>query len=59
VRRRGISIRAGSAAATVTEAKTFTGPVREAVDEQLAPLELQHRQRINVRVQARRKETED
>jgi hypothetical protein len=59
VRRRGISIRAGSAAATVTEAKTFTGPAREAVDEQLAPLELQHRQRINVRVQARRKETED
>jgi hypothetical protein len=59
VRRRGIAIKAGSAAATATEAKAYTAPVHEAVSEQLEPLNLQHRQRVNVRVRPRRKETED
>jgi hypothetical protein len=59
VRRRGISIRASSAAATAAEAKGYAAPVREAVTEQLEPLELQRPQRVSVRVQARRKETED
>jgi hypothetical protein len=59
VRRRGISIKAASAAATSTEAETYTGRVREAVEEELEPLQLQSRQRLKVRVQPRRKETQD
>jgi hypothetical protein len=55
VKHRRIAVKARSAAATGSEAKAFTEPVRDAVSEQLDPLALQRPQRIKVRVTTRGK----
>jgi len=59
VRRTGISITAGTAAATQAEADSYTRPVRDAADEQLTALQLVHRPRTRVRVHPRRRQSED
>jgi hypothetical protein len=59
VRHSRIAVKVRSAAVTNSEAQAYSGPVHDAVSEQLDPLEPRQRQRIKVRVQTRSKDEED